>query len=99
MKESTFDELSRKEVISCLDCSRLGYIIDINFDLETARIVSVIVESPGGFFSLFKKNIITIPWECISKIGDDLIIADYLRPIMPHKEQKKESKFRFSLKN
>lgn len=79
MRICSFEELAKKEVISCLDCSRLGCIIDINIQLENAAIVSVVVELPQCGFS-FRRNTIVIPWECIKKIGDDLIIADYILP-------------------
>ena len=84
----SLNELSKKEVISCMDCTRLGFIIDINFQLESAQIISVVVELPSGCFEL-RKNTITIPWDCIKKIGDDLIIADY---ILPPKLENDESK-------
>lgn len=79
MRICSLDELSKKEVISCMDCTRLGYITDVNFQLENAQIISVVVELPSGCFQL-KRNTIVIPWECIKKIGDDLIIADYILP-------------------
>ncbi len=99
MKECTFNCLSQKEVISCLDCTRLGFISDLNIDLESARIISIIIEEQNGFFSLFKRNYVTIPWECISKIGEDLIIVDYLKPPSLPRPEKRESKFGFHLKN
>lgn len=84
MKKVSFDELCSKEVISCCDCSRLGYIVDACIDIDTACIVSVDIELPGSFFSLFKRRIITLSWDCIQKIGDDLIITEYvLPPIQP----------------
>ena len=87
MRICSFEELSKKEVISCLDCSRLGYITNINIKLEDAQICSVVVELNQGCFSL-KRNLVTIPWECIKKIGDDLIIADYiLPPKLPNSEK------------
>lgn len=79
MRICSLCELTKKEVISCLDCTRLGYIVDLNFQLENAQIISVIVELPSRLLS-FRKNTVTIPWECIKKIGDDLIIADYILP-------------------
>ncbi|MBQ4095486.1 MAG: YlmC/YmxH family sporulation protein [Oscillospiraceae bacterium] len=88
MRVCSFEELSKKEVISCMDCTRLGFIVDINIQLENALIVSVVVELPCSFFSI-RKNTVVIPWECIKKIGDDLIIADYiLPPALPSPEHK-----------
>lgn len=71
-----------------MDCTRLGFIVDINIKLEDAQICSVIVETPTKCFSL-KRNTIEIPWECIKKIGDDLIIADF---ILPHMTQNNDEK-------
>lgn len=71
-----------------MDCSRLGFIVDLNIQLENAQIVSVVVEMPSTCFSL-KKNEITIPWECIKKIGDDLIIADYILPAFIESDNRK----------
>ena len=79
MRICSLDELSKKEVISCMDCTRLGFITDINICLDNAQIISVVVELPSGCLNL-KKKTINIPWECIKKIGDDLIIADYILP-------------------
>ena len=95
----SFEELSKKEVISCLDCSRLGYIVDLNIQLENAQIISIKVEPPCNFFNFHKKNIITIPWECIKKIGDDLIICDFIRPIEPPNKEAKGGFFKFLFKN
>lgn len=91
MRICSFEELSKKEVISCLDCSRLGFIVDLNIQLENAQIISIIVESSCGLLTLFKKKRILIPWECINKIGDDLIIADFIKPIDEPKTENKNS--------
>lgn len=98
MRICSFGELSKKEVISCMDCTRLGFIVDINIQLENAQIVSVVVELPASCFS-FKRNTITIPWECIKKIGDDLIIADYILPPIPQNNESKGSFFSRIFKN
>ena len=90
MRICTLSELSKKEVISCMDCSRLGFIVDVEIQLENAQIIAVFVEEPGGYFCFFKRKVLRIPWECIKKIGDDLIIADYIKPLqLPDCECKK----------
>lgn len=87
MRKISFDELCSKEVISCCDCSRLGYITDLCFDADSSLLISVCIEQTGGLFSFFKRKKITLPWECIKKIGDDLIIAEYVFP--PYQQQEK----------
>ena len=55
-----------------------GYVQDVCADLETGKITAIIV--PGGnnklinFFSA--ENEITIPWEKIKNIGEDLILVE-----------------------
>ena len=71
-------DLQKKEVINITDGKRLGFLYDIEVDLETGRIGSIII--PGGFrfFGLFGKGeeyIIT--FEQIKKIGDDIILVEY----------------------
>jgi len=88
MRKLLFSELCQKEVISCCDCTRLGFIVDVCIDIDSANIVSVNIELPGGFFSFFRRRIITLPWECITKIGDDLIITEYIMPPSTPQEHK-----------
>ena len=55
-----------------------GYVQDVCADLESGKITSIIV--PGrtnkilNFFS--SENDITIPWEKIKAIGEDLILVE-----------------------
>ena len=70
-----FDDLSEKEVININDCRKLGYISDVCIDIECGRIISFTVKNCFGF--IFGKNDeITIVWENIKKIGDDIILVD-----------------------
>lgn len=56
-----------------------GYVQDVTADLQTGTITSIIV--PGNnskFFGFFQGgNDITIPWENITCIGDDIILVKY----------------------
>ncbi len=78
MKKCTFSELMEKEVINSCDCRRLGSVSDCLIELESGRICAIIVSNDANLFCL-KKNpekSVTIPWECIVKIGDDIILTD-----------------------
>ncbi len=73
----SINELKTKEVINVSDGARLGFVSDVEIDLKTGRIVSIIV--PGqyrlmGF--LGREEDIVIKFENIKKIGDDIIIID-----------------------
>ena len=68
-------ELRDKDVINICDGKCLGYVCDVEIDICTGRLVSIIVPGNNKFFSLSRANEITIPWEKIEKIGDDTILV------------------------
>lgn len=70
-------DMKQKEVINTGDGSRLGYISDIEIDLDEGKIVQLIVPGPGRVLGLFGKDMeYQIPWEKIIKIGEDIILVD-----------------------
>lgn len=72
-----FSELRCREVINISDGRRLGYVSDLELDVDCGRILSLIIPYPGRFFGLFGScGTYVIPWPCIRKIGDDLILVD-----------------------
>jgi len=70
-------DFKHKEVININDGRRLGFVQDVTADLKTGTITSIIV--PGNsnkIFGIFSSsNDITIPWENITCIGDDVILV------------------------
>ena len=76
--ETSFLELKSKQVINTVDGKCLGHISDIIFDVSCAKALGFIVpELGGGFFNLFKgcKDIF-IPFDCVCKIGVDVILVE-----------------------
>lgn len=74
---STIADLQRKEVIDICDGTRLGYVCDVEFDIDKGIITALRVPGKAGVFSVFGKNEdIVIPWACIKKIGEDIILTD-----------------------
>jgi YlmC/YmxH family sporulation protein len=70
-------ELRMKEVINLADGKRIGFINDLEINLEKGRIEAIIVPKEGRFLKLFNKdNDYTIPWKKIVKIGQDVILVD-----------------------
>jgi len=70
-------DMKQKEIINIIDGSRLGYICDIEIDLREGRIVKIIVPGPGKIFGMFGREMeYQIPWSCIKKIGEDIILVD-----------------------
>ena len=70
-------ELKQKEVINIHTCRSLGCPLDVEFCCETARLKALIMPEPGKFCWCFsKENEYSIPWDCIRKFGDDIILID-----------------------
>ncbi len=70
-------DLRCKEVISICDGSRLGFANDVEFDVQTGRIVAIVVPGPCRFFGLFgREDDYVIPWGAIRRIGEDIILVE-----------------------
>ena len=70
-------DFKHKEVINISDGRRLGFVQDVCADLETGTIKAIIVPGNNKFLSFFSQgNDITIPWENIRCIGEDLILVE-----------------------
>lgn len=70
-------ELQKKEVIDLSDGKRLGFVYDVEINLKTGQLESLIVPCRNTFFRLFWKYEETvISFEQIQKIGDDIILVN-----------------------
>ena len=58
-------DLRYKEVIDMTTGQRLGYVCDAEIDLEEGKIVSLIGDDDY-----------ILPWESISRLGEDIILAE-----------------------
>ena len=96
--ETTFLELKCKQVINVVDGKTLGRIVDIVLDIKTCKILGLIVPSPTtGWLSCFRSGKeIFIPFDCICKIGVDVILVelyinnDHVKPPPPKKPDCKD---------
>ncbi|MBQ9986126.1 MAG: YlmC/YmxH family sporulation protein [Oscillospiraceae bacterium] len=76
---SRITELSCKEVINICDGTRYGFVNDVEIDCSSGRIISLIVHCRKTINTIFARNgDIIIPWEAIKRIGDDLILVDFV---------------------
>ena len=72
-----FSQLQCKEVICVSDGRRLGFICDVQIDLPEGNIRSVLVPGPCRFLGLLgRHDDYCIPWECIRKIGPDIVLVE-----------------------
>ena len=70
-------DFKHKEVINIKDARRLGFVQDVNAELETGTITSIVVPGSSKLINLFSTEPeITIPWNCIKCIGDDIILVE-----------------------
>lgn len=72
---SRISDLKLREVINVNDGTRLGFIEDVELDLESGRIRSIVVPGKSGFWLLKSDNIV-IPWERVHRFGNDVILVD-----------------------
>ena len=75
MRICSFSELKNKEVINICDGRRLGFVSDIEIDIENCRIISIIMPSEAKIFSLSRCEPVRVLWCDIEKIGDDVILV------------------------
>ena len=68
-------DLHYKEVINITTGQRLGYVSDMEFDMQSGKVLSFIVPGPRRFFGLLPGDTDYIfPWESIVHMGDDTIL-------------------------
>lgn len=70
-------DLQNKDVINILDGKKIGNIIDAQFNVNNGVIEKLIVEPSKSLFSL-KNSSIEIAFNKIKKIGEDVILIEYL---------------------
>ena len=71
-------DFKHKEVINIKDGRRLGYVQDVTADFKTGNIKEIIVPGNNNFFNIFSVGSeLTIPWDSIKVIGEDIILVDF----------------------
>lgn len=70
-------DLRDKEVINSCDCKILGFVCDVDIDLYTGRVLAIIIPGPGKVFGILGRECeYVIPYECILKVGPDVILVN-----------------------
>ncbi len=83
-------DLRGKEVINICDGCRLGFPCDVELDVVCGKIVSIIVQGSTRMFSLFGRcEEYIVPWDAIRRIGEDIILVEFDRPIHPPPREKR----------
>ena len=75
--QSRIADIRCKEVINICDGCRLGFPCDVEMDMATGQLAAVVVPGAYRFFGLFgRREDIVIGWDCIRRIGDDIILVE-----------------------
>lgn len=70
-------ELHCKEVICVTTGARLGFVSDLEIRVPEGEVTAIIVPGPCRFFGVLGRNDdFVIPWNCIKRIGPDIILVD-----------------------
>ena len=70
-------DLRCKEVLNVTDGLRLGFVSDVEILLPEGKVLALVVPGPCRFFGLFgRKDDFVIPWNCIRRIGSDIILVE-----------------------
>ena len=72
------DEIRNKEVINIFDGKSLGYVCDIEINLQAGTIDEIVLPGSRGIFNLFGKGEedIVIRWSDVKTVGEDVILVD-----------------------
>lgn len=71
------EELRYKEVICVADGIRLGFVGDMEVDLDRGQIRALIIPGHRRFFGLLgREPDRRIPWNSVRRFGDDIILVE-----------------------
>lgn len=77
-------ELRWKEVIGMGDGSRFGFVEDLEVDVESGRVRSLVLPGRRRLFGLLgREEDRYIPWESVRRFGEDTILVEHAPPIPP----------------
>ena len=84
-------DLRCKEVINICDGCRLGFVGDVDVRLPDGQVAAIVVFGACRFFGLFGRGEeYYIPWDCIQRIGDDIILVE---KSFPRRDRGRESRW------
>ena len=74
-------DFRQKEVINIYDGKRLGFVYDVDIDMDTGKLNSIIIPGGAKFLGIFgTADDYVIPFSSIKTVGEDIILVDYILP-------------------
>lgn len=81
--DSRIGELRYKEVINVTDGTRYGYVGDVEVDLETGQVRTLVVPGRLRFFGLLGREAERVfPWAAVRRFGEDIILVEADAPTL-----------------
>ena len=75
--ELRLSELRYREVINVSTGARLGFVGDAVMDAASGQVTALIVPGRARFFGLLgREDDYILPWDCITRMGGDIILID-----------------------
>lgn len=75
--ESRIADLRCKEIINVSDGSRYGYVGDVEVDLESGQVRSLVVPGRLRLFGLLGREADQVfPWDSVRRFGEDIILVE-----------------------
>lgn len=70
-------DFRQKEVVNIKDGKILGFVIDVDAELNDGTIKNIVVSQVGKLLkNIGGKNNLTIPWSSVKLIGEDVILVE-----------------------
>ena len=87
--DSRIGELRYKEVINVTDGTRYGYVGDVEVDLETGQVRTLVVPGRLRFFGLLGREAERVfPWSAVRRFGEDIILVEADAPALSARREK-----------
>ena len=81
--DSRIGELRYKEVINVTDGTRYGYVGDVEVDLETGQVRTLVVPGRLRCFGLLGREAERVfPWAAVRRFGEDIILVEADAPTL-----------------
>lgn len=70
-------DLGLRDIVNLVDGAKLGPVKDVHIDLETGKVLALVLSGNKKYFSLRSAGgDVVVPWEKIIKIGVDTVLVE-----------------------
>lgn len=89
MQQCRTGDLRCREVVNIADGKRLGFVDDVLLDIHDGRVIALTVRGGARAFGIVgREDDYVLPWESITRMGDDIILVEVRGEYQRIKKQK-----------